>query len=202
MPHRIQCLVCRHMLSAHNSSKPYYEKLDVDYAYCERCYREKVGQLEATIASYRAAARRDKEEQGKYCLLDHARRVQFLARGWKSGPELNASLPDLACNLELQHKIPTCQGDLLFSDVLLVPADGPPVPAHKAILVGCILQNCCQCSRWLVYWVCKMEDSNCAHYDPSHFSSNEISSFKSVLSCHLCRHPLQRSNSKGRFYVS
>lgn len=107
------------MLSAHNSSKP-YGKLDVDYAYCEKCYGEEVRQLEATLASYRAAARKYKEAQSKYCLLNHARQVEFLSSSWKTGS-------------------PTCQRDQLFSDVLLISADGHPVRAHKAVLVGCIL---------------------------------------------------------------
>lgn len=113
MPLHVQCLVCHCMLSA-NSSEP-YGKLDVDYAYCERCYHEEVRQLEATLAKYRVAARRYKEAQNKYYLLNYARRVEFLASGWKMGP-------------------PTSQGDQLFSDVLLIAADGSPVQAHRAVL--------------------------------------------------------------------
>eukprot|EP00250_Pteridium_aquilinum_P034320 c7412_g1_i2 orf=357-1262(+) len=136
MPRRVQCLVCRRLLSASNSSKPYHGDLDVEYAYCERCYREKVGQLEASVASYRAGARRHNEVQDKLWLLDRARRVEFLASGWKLGPELHISLPDLVYSNEFQYNVATDAGDLLFSDVLLVPADGLPIPAHKAILAG------------------------------------------------------------------
>ncbi|KAI5068328.1 hypothetical protein GOP47_0016673 [Adiantum capillus-veneris] len=130
MPHRVQCLVCRCVLSAHNS-RQFCVELDVEYAYCKRCYREGVVELEATIASYRTGVRKHKEEWDKRWLSDHLRRVEFLASGWSnSGHKLKV---DSTQSHELQNL--SGQG-LLFADVLLCPVDGPPVPAHKAVLAG------------------------------------------------------------------
>lgn len=132
MPRRIQCLVCRRVLSSHDS-KHFYAELDVEYAYCERCYRERVAELEATIAGYKACVRRYNGEQGKHSLNNHWRQVDFLSSGWSLGQECKLGATQ---SHELQSDASGGQQGVMFSDVLLVPEDGPPVPAHKAILAG------------------------------------------------------------------
>ncbi|KAH7442183.1 hypothetical protein KP509_03G075700 [Ceratopteris richardii] len=132
MPRQVQCLVCRHLLSAH-SDKQLYAELDIRYAYCERCYRERVAELESTIAEYKACVQKHKQALTQNLLNDHLRQIEFLSSGWTLGQGVGSySAQANVC----RDNISSFQNNVMFSDVILVPGYGSPVPAHRVVLAG------------------------------------------------------------------
>lgn len=107
---RIECLGCKRILTGYEL-RPY----SVEYVYCERCYKNKVGRLEVVIEGLQADVQRASENEKTHHL--RSKQCDFLST-WD---EETMSAP--------------------HTDITLRASDGLDVYAHRAVLVRILTVN-------------------------------------------------------------
>ena len=124
MPVGVQCLLCRRVFCRQRLA-------EVEYAYCESCYGEEVRRLESILAAYKERSSKQEMACCDY-KLHYKRQLDFLSQLPKLDFDKDAQSLTTAGTINCERAI---KGNTLLWDVLLFPADGLPVAAHKAVLV-------------------------------------------------------------------
>ena len=105
--------------------------MEVEYAYCESCFGEEVRRLESILAAYKEKSTKQDMARCVY-KYHHKRQLDFLSQ---SPPlQFNEGARSLPSNDDVDGDKASVR-NLLLWDVLLIPTDGLPVVAHKAVLV-------------------------------------------------------------------